>query len=116
MIMSLTSASMILPNAAPMMTPTARSTTLPLNAKFLTSSKSDQVCRVGTTDATCLSGSLDSARLNGLIIDFLSMRGCPDVPRPLEEGLTSSHRTRARDARCDPSLRTVCQMHGREWE
>jgi hypothetical protein len=45
------------------------------------SSKSDQVWRVGTTDATCLNGSLDSARLNGLIIYFLSARGSPDVPR-----------------------------------
>src|SRR5689334_11620783 len=37
MMMSVTSESTILPKAAPMMTPTARSTTLPRNANFLNS-------------------------------------------------------------------------------
>src|SRR5919197_4391305 len=94
-----TSESTILPNAAPMITPMARSTTLPLNAKVLNSAKRDQVCRVGTTDATCLSGSLDSARLNGLIIDALSARDSPDVPLVLQEDATSSCRTCVCDER-----------------
>jgi hypothetical protein len=115
MIMCLTSESTTLPNAAPMITPMARSTTLPLNAKVLNSSKSDQVCRVGTTDAICLIGSLDSARLNGLIIYFLSARGSHDASLALKEGATSSHRMRPSDERCDASLRTVCPMHGMAW-
>ena len=112
--MCLTSESTTLPNAAPMITPMARSTTLPLNAKFLNSSNRDQVCYVGTTDAICLIGSLDNARLSGLIIYFLSARVSPDVPRLLAEGATSSHRTRASDERCDASLKRVCPMPGRE--
>src|SRR5262249_35138846 len=107
MIMCLTSESTTLPNAAPMITPMARSTTLPLNAKFLNSSNRDQVWRVGTTDATCLIGSLDSARLNGLIIYFLSARGSPDAPLILKEGTTSSHRMHASDERYDPSKDSV---------
>jgi tetratricopeptide (TPR) repeat protein len=43
MITFSTSPVTILPNAAPMMTPTARSTTLPLNANFLKSSATDMV-------------------------------------------------------------------------
>src|SRR5436190_16887653 len=41
MMICLTSASMILPKAAPITTPTAKEMTLPLNAKFLNSSKSE---------------------------------------------------------------------------
>src|SRR5262245_11396091 len=41
MMMCFTSESTILPNAAPMITPTARSITLPFRAKFLNSSSSD---------------------------------------------------------------------------
>src|SRR5439155_1501187 len=41
MMICLTSASMILPKAAPITTPTAKEMTLPLNAKVLNSSKSE---------------------------------------------------------------------------
>src|SRR5438128_975504 len=53
-----TSASTILPKAAPMMTPTARSITLPLKAKALNSSNSENAFFVGASDATFLSGSM----------------------------------------------------------
>src|SRR5438128_2288322 len=88
---------------------------IPIRAKFLNSSTRDQVWRVGTTDAISLIGSLDSARLNGLIIYFLSARGSPDAALPLREGATSSHCTRARDERCASSLRRVCPMPGKKW-
>ena len=41
---------MIFPKAAPMITPTARSITLPLNAKVLNSSKSENAFFVGSND------------------------------------------------------------------
>src|SRR5262245_3333095 len=48
MMMLLTSDSTILPNAAPMITPTARSTTFPLKANALNSPNSDLACFAGT--------------------------------------------------------------------
>ena len=57
MMMCLTNDSMILPNAAPMITPTARSITFPLKAKFLNSSNSEKACLDGTNDAAFFSES-----------------------------------------------------------
>lgn len=45
---------MILPKAAPMMTPTAGSMTLPLRAKLLKSSKSEEAFLFGSSDAPLL--------------------------------------------------------------
>src|SRR5690242_16586708 len=58
MRMCFTSESTILPNAAPMITPTARSITLPFRAKFLNSSSSDSARRAGSTAPSDLSGSM----------------------------------------------------------
>jgi hypothetical protein len=58
-----------------MITPTAKATTLPLNANPLNSSTSDYVCRVGTTDAICWIGLLDTARFSGSIMGCLSLLG-----------------------------------------
>src|SRR5439155_12514283 len=59
MMTFLTSDSMILPNAAPMMTPMARSMTLPLKAKALNSSKSVSAFLVGSSDFSLLRGSMN---------------------------------------------------------
>src|SRR3954469_25444006 len=63
MMMCLTSESMILPKAAPMMTPTARSMTFPLKAKFLNSSKSENAFLVGASDVTLWIESIPFALL-----------------------------------------------------
>ena len=44
----------IFPNALPMITPTARSMTFPLKAKFLNSSKSEAACWVGSATVVLL--------------------------------------------------------------
>src|SRR5438132_4467870 len=108
-----TSESTILPNAAPMITPTAKSTTLPLKAKFLNSSNRDQVCCVGVADAICFIGLLDTTRFRGLIIGSLSPLGSQDAPLLLLAGVASCCLLLAKDERLHPSLR-VCQTpsHG----
>src|SRR5215470_14413320 len=84
MRMSLTSASTSLPNAAPIIMPMARSTTLPLKANVLNSSKSDQGWRVGTADAIGVIGALDSARFNGSILCSLSTLGSEAAHHPVQ--------------------------------
>src|SRR5262245_27008606 len=59
MRMFFTSESMILPNAAPMMTTTARSITLPLKAKDLNSSNKDRPFLAGSKAAIFLMVSMD---------------------------------------------------------
>ena len=54
-----TSDLMMPPNAAPIITPTARSTTLPLNAKFLNSSSSDPTRLAGSNDSNLFPNDMD---------------------------------------------------------
>src|SRR4051794_31536096 len=67
MRMFFTSESTILPNAAPMITPTARSTTLPLKANFLNSSRRENAFCSGCNDLRVLIGSI--------IAGLLGLRG-----------------------------------------
>src|SRR5262249_1992549 len=80
----LTSESMILAKAAPMMTPTARSMTLPLKAKFSNSSAREKARLAGADSVTDLSDSMTSfagRRQRGAVgeradLDFFLTREC----------------------------------------
>src|SRR5262245_38639530 len=82
-----------------MITPTAKSTTLPLNANSLNSSTNDHVCRVGTTDAICWIGLLDTTRFRSFIMGCLSLRGSEDAPVLCLEGAASCGRRLVKDKR-----------------
>src|ERR687891_693432 len=71
MITCLTSESMILPNAAPMITPTARSTTLPLKANALNSSNSESACFAGPAkQALSLFDEFKAFAFKGNVVDL----------------------------------------------
>src|SRR5262249_26208471 len=61
MMMSSTSDLIMAPKAAPMITPTARSTTLPLKANFRNSSHSDHAFLVAASSPTALTVSIVSS-------------------------------------------------------
>src|SRR5438105_10229760 len=71
----LTSASTIVPHAAPIITPTAPSTTWPVHAHCVHASQRDHVGYVGTPDALCGIGGRDTTRVHGVILDALALLG-----------------------------------------
>jgi hypothetical protein len=80
---------MIVPHAAPIITPTATSTTWPVHAQCVHASQRDHVCYVGTTDAICGIGVLDTTRFHGVIMDPLALIGGHDAPLRLWETAAS---------------------------
>ena len=74
--------------------PTARSMTLPLNAKCLNSSTRDQACRVGTLDASRCTGSIRAAFLRASHAHTpCRYSKSDDLPLPLAHDTHGQHGT-----------------------